>query len=301
AVGWLLAAPGRRARAAHVAAGALAAGVLIDVPFLIASRGEMWTMVVSAQLGRDTAGRPVGLRLADLTTGAWPPPDTAPAVVIGAAAATALLIALLVLAWRVRPARLVVIMAVAAVGTLLLAPAWFQQYPDFAAGPIAVCAAAAATALPARLRLAQWVPVLGAGTVTLAVLVAGDFPATRAWGPDRLAAAAQQARCVTSDTPAGLIALDVLDEDLGHGCPEPVDVLGRSLLTEVDGKRVSYTDNPQWQRDVAVYLRSGDLAYPYVLGRPLSPRTLAALRRGGIVARYRDASGRRFTLYRVDH
>lgn len=299
AVGWSLLRPAQRQRAGWVAAGALATGVLLNVPFLIASRGEMWTMVVNAQLERDTADRPVGYRLADLTTAYWPHPDTvSAALVITTVAATTLLVAVLALAWRVHRARVVVAVALAAVVTLLVVPAWYQQYPDFAAGPIAVCAAAAAQSLPGRVRLAGWVPVLGAGAVTLAVLVAGSFPATSWWGPDRLAVVAQRGGCVTSDTPAGLIALDVLDRDLGRGCPNWVDVIGHALLTD-GGAAVPLDEDAEWQRDVAAYLRSGQLAYPYLLRRPLSPETLAQLRRGGIAAQYRDASGRRFTLYRV--
>jgi hypothetical protein len=295
---WLLLVRRRKQDAAVVAIAALTAGALVDVPFLIASRGEMWSMVVSAQLGRTSAGYPYIVRLADLTTAYWPRPDHITAgIVLSAVLGFAALTAVLYLAWRIRAARLVVALAVAAVLTLLLSPTWFEQYADFAAVPVAVCAGAAARALPHRMRIAGWAPVFCAAAVTAAVLVRGEYPATVWWGPKAMTVAARHARCVTSDTPAGLIALDALDRDLRNGCEVAVDPIGRALL-DFHAAGGSLAHNAAWQRQMMSYLRSGDVAYPYLLRRPLSRADLRELARGGVVLRVRQ-DGRNFVLYRV--
>jgi hypothetical protein len=297
ALGWVLVVHRHRRAAAQVAIGALAAGAVIDVPFLIASRGEMWRMVVAAQLDRDSAGYPFAVRLADLTSAYSPRPDEVTAgIVTSAVLGMALLIALLALAWRVRPARLVVALAVAMVLTLLLAPVWFEQYADFAAVPIALSAGAAAQALPVRLRLAGWAPALCAGTVTIAVIAQGQFRATVWWGPDAMIRAARDARCVTSDSPAGLVALEALDRDLHNGCAVWVDPIGVGLLySHAAGSTLA--TNPLWQRKVVAYLRTGDLAYPYLLRRPRDPRSTADIARDGVALRI-HMQGRHFVLYR---
>lgn len=297
ALGWVLLVQRRRHDAMLMAIGAVAAGVVIDVPFLIASRGEMWSMVVTAQLERHpAASHPYVVRIADLSTAYFPRPDGVTAgIVLSAVVGTAVLIAVLALAWRVPAARLVVALAVAALLTLLLSPAWFEPYADFSAAPVAICAAAAAHAMPTRLRAAGWAPAVCAAGVTVAVLVQG-YPAMYWWGPQELTAEARHARCVTSDSPAGLIALDVLDRDLHNGCPVWVDPIGRGYLDSHQAGSTLAT-NPEWQRQVVRYLRSGDLAYPYLLRTPLDPQSKAEIARYGAVIRIR-ADGRSFVLYR---
>jgi len=297
AVGWVFVVQRRRHDAALMAIGAVAAGVLVDVPFLIASRGDMWSMVVTAQVERTPrSSHPYVVRLADMTTAYYPRPDgVTPAIVLSAVLGMALLITVLVLAWRVPAARLVVGLAAAVLLTLLFSPAWFEPYADFSAAPVAVCAAAAAHSLPIRIHLAGWAPTLCATGVTLAVLVQG-YPSMNWWGPSQLAEAARDARCVTSDSPAGLIALNVLDRDLHNGCAVWVDPIGRGYL---DSRQAGSTlsTNPEWQRQAVAYLRTGDLAYPYLLRHPFDRHAKAEIGRYGAVIRIR-ADGRSFVLYR---
>jgi len=297
AVGWVLLVQRRRHDAALMAIGAVSAGVLVDVPFLIASRGDMWSMVVTAQVERiPRSSHPYVVRLADLTTAYYPRPDEVTSgIVVSAVLGMAVLIAILAFAWRVPAARPVVGLATAALLTLLFSPAWFEPYADFSAAPVAVCAAAAAHALPTRLRLAGWVPTACATGVTLAVLVPG-YPAMNWWGPKELTAAARHARCVTSDSPAGLIALNVLDRDLHNGCAVWVDPIGRGYLDSHEAGSTLAT-NPEWQRQAVAYLRTGDLAYPYLVRRPFDRRAKAEIGRYGAVIRIR-ADGRSFILYR---
>jgi hypothetical protein len=280
-----------------MAAGALAAGLLIDVPFLIASRGEMWSMVVTAQLERHPASsHPYVVRIADLTTAYYPRPDqVTPGIVLSAVLGTALLIAILLLASRVPAARLVVGLAIATLLTLLASPAWFEPYADFAAAPVALCAAAAAQAVPIHVRLAGWIPAVSSAAITVAVFAQG-YPAMYWWGPKEMSAEARTARCVTSDSPAGLIALDVLDRDLHNGCTVWVDPIGQGYLDSHEAGSTLAT-NREWQRQMVSYLQTGDLAYPYLLRTPLDPSAKADIARFGAVIRIR-ADGRRFVLYR---
>jgi alpha-1,2-mannosyltransferase len=300
AIVWVLVVRRSGRDAGLIALGVLAAGVLLDLPFLIASRGEMWTMVVSTQVTRTTSGYPWAARLLDLAATYWPQPDHftfgyALAAVVG----LVVLGFVLVSAWRVPAARPVVTLAALMILTLVATPSWFEWYGDFAAGPVAICAAASAQALRGRLRVAGWLPTAAAAGVTLTVLVQGAFPATVWWGPDAMIAAARHARCVTSDAPAGLIALDALDRDLHNGCQVWVDAVGRAYLdTHQAGDTLR--SNQIWQRKVVRYLRSGDLAYPYMLRHPLAPRSRAVIARGGVALRM-AAGDRTFVLYYVRH
>jgi hypothetical protein len=301
AAAWLFAVQRQRRPAVLVAIGAVVAATVLDVPFLIASRGEMWTMTVTAQLTREASAPPFVVRLLDLTA-AYPPQAKSAhgGEVIAAVLGTAVLIALLALAWQVRSARLVVAVAVGTIITLLLSPSWFEWYPDFAAPVVAISTAAALHRLPGRLRTLGWAPVAGAAAVTVTVLVQGSYPATVGWGPERVTDVARSARCVTSDTPAGLIALDVLDKDLRNGCAVWVDAVGRAYV-DSHAAGLTLETNPVWQRKVLAYLRTGDMAYPYMFRRPLDAHTLAVLRRGGVVLRIKWPGRPPFVLYRIRH
>jgi hypothetical protein len=181
--------------------------------------------------------------------------------------------------------------------TLLLSPSWFLNYADFGAAPVAICAGAATRALPDRVRIAGWVPAVCATGVTLAVLLQGEYRATVPWGPHAMVDAARSAGCVTSDSPAGLIALDVLDRDLHIGCNVWVDPVGLAYLDSHAAGQTLAT-NRAWQRQVVAHLLTGRVAYPYLWHHTLDPRSRRVLARYGVVRRM-HALGRRFVLYRV--
>lgn len=296
ALGWLVVRERRAIPALWLLSGSVAAVVLIDVPFLIASRGEMWTMVVRAQLGRSNTTDPFVERLSELTAAYWPQLDPhSPGTAVVTALGAVLLLAILGLAWRVAAARFVLCTAVACLITLWLTPTWFARYADFAAVPIAVAAAAAAESLPTRVRVLGWLPGAVTSCVMLAVLVQNNVAVTTYWGPPPMAVAARQVRCVTSDTPEGLIALDVLDRSLTNGCDVRVDTIGLALL-EPGSKSLRLARDLHWQRDMLAYLESGQLTYPYLARGTYAPevrRQLSSLR---TVLAIR-AAGRRFVLY----
>ena len=89
---------------------------------------------------------------------------------------------------------------------------------------------------------------LGAGAVA-------RFPAAPA-----LARATAHVRCLMSDSPMSLIRLNALSRGLANGCPNWVDVTGRTYGPDRPRHGESRAHNVRWQHDLTTYLRSGDAA-----------------------------------------
>jgi hypothetical protein len=96
-----------------------------------------------------------------------------------------------------------------------------------------------------------------------------------------------------SDSPMALIELNALDDSLADGCPDWVDVSGRTYAPDMavrglDGRRLSRSANPRWQQAVRDYLLSGDAV---ILLRAndagISPATQAAIESGEVLGRDR--------------
>jgi alpha-1,2-mannosyltransferase len=97
-------------------------------------------------------------------------------------------------------------------------------------------------------------------------------------------------RCVMSDSPMALIALNALDRNLASGCPNWIDVTGRTYASDMDvrgqdGRPVHRIANLRWQRALRDYLLSGDVV---VIMRAkdvgISPMTWNAIQAGGVLA-----------------
>jgi hypothetical protein len=301
----------RRRDLPKVAAGAAVALLAIDGPFFIAAPSQMWHMVVTEQLGRNRSSISSVTRLSQLTG--------VQGVVsrLGHPAAVAISVLLIVvvfcimaLAWRMRPARVVVVLGAVQGALLMTAPSWFSFYSDYLAPAAALVLAAAVsrTVLPTtarpgailRTRVISWVSVLAAAAGTYAYL-SGPHQPVSTFPSTRLASAVRHTRCVMSDSPMGLILLDTLSKDLGDGCPNWIDVTGRTYGVDAGtlpgGKPLSRVANPTWQRDLLNYLRSGDAVMLIrTAGTGVSHQTQTALRRGGILA---TAGGH--TIYHTPH
>jgi hypothetical protein len=105
------------------------------------------------------------------------------------------------------------------------------------------------------------VAVVGAVAGVAAVLVAGTARVGTPWrGLPRLAAAVRHDRCVVSDSPAGLIELNRLDRGFSRGCPDWVDVTGKTYFGRDHTPQRRGLDAP-WQRDLVRYLRRGGGAF----------------------------------------
>ena len=250
--------------------GAAAAAVLICGPFFALAPSSMWRMVVSEQLGRDQANPLWALvTLQRLPTGlSWQAAYLLDAVLLIAVGV------LLVAAWRAPAVRLPAALLLTSGAVLLAAPSWFFSYFNYLTPAAALCVATGAAAVGVVRRqtgrvFARACAVAGAIVVVLALVV----PATLLWYgsgrtrvllPSRqLASAATDVRCVMSDSPMALIGLNALNRNLANGCPNWIDVTGRTYASDMrvrgqDGRRVPRTDNPRWQRALRDYLLSGD-------------------------------------------
>lgn len=305
-----------RQRRAQLPAMALGGGVslaLIYGPFFLAAPSTMWHMVVTEQLGRPSRVTSLPVRLYELTwmSGAGKLSVTQ-AHALGAVLGVLALIAV-ALAWRVRPARLFVVLAACQTLLLLRAPSWFPFYADYLAPTAALCLAAAVG--PSGSRERRWVRPLamavpGLCTVivaasTLTYLADGKVGAVWPAPATSLAADASQVHCVMSNSPMGLILIDSLSRDLGDGCPNWVDVSGREfgIGPGPSSHGASHLTWDQWQPVLRKYLFSGQAVVLVTRsGSLLDYQTRTELARSGILARsgggvlYRTPAGASSTL-----
>jgi alpha-1,2-mannosyltransferase len=269
-----------------VAAGGFLAGALVAGPFFAVAPGPMWRMVVTDQLGRHLTTSPLR-RLTELTGlhAAAPRVGNAAAgvalVVIGA-----LFLAVVRAAWRMEAARLIVVVLLAQLVVLGLSPTYFTYYGGYPAAALALTVAAAHQTRSAAGHTAgrfRPAPIaLCVITCLTAVAIFGPGVAVTSRFPrERLAAATVGRRCVMSDSPAALIELNVLSRDLAAGCPNWVDVSGRTYDVDASsGGEVSRRRNARWQRDVSRYLLSGDAVILIRTATGLAPATRRRLMSG---------------------
>jgi hypothetical protein len=269
----------------------------IAAPFFFLSPNAMWQMTVVQQLGRTSTRRPFTDRLGDLTGVHRIAPHLGSAASAGCYVVAGLLVAaVLVLAWHIAVARLLVVLAVVQLVVLLVVPSWFDFYADFLAPAAALCVAAAAARAPAhaawgwtawaeRLRRFGWLPATLVAVLSLLALafVQGyktvQFPATQ------LAAAVANRACVQSDSPAALIEMNALSRGLRIGCQNWIDVSGRTYGVDAPTDGARRVNNPLWQHDLLSYLESGD-AVILLRAHPtgVSRATKRAVRRPGVLA-----------------
>jgi hypothetical protein len=276
--------------------GAVAAVVLICGPFFALAPSSMWRMVVSEQLGRSQSNVFRALVLLQRVPAgmSWPT-----AYLIDAALAVAVGV-LLVAAWRAPGARLPTTLLLAGVGVLIAAPSWFVFYTDYLTPAAALCVATAATALAGRREsslVARSFAIAGVLVVVFALVGSAKAlwykrPKNRSLQVSgQLASAVTPVPCVMSDSPMVLVGLNALDRDLANGCPNWVDVTGRTYAPDMsvagpDGRLLSRPANPRWQGALRDYLLSGDaVIVTRANDEGLSPTTWDAIRAGGILAR----------------
>jgi alpha-1,2-mannosyltransferase len=288
----------RRARGgAIMAAGAVGAGLLVTVPFFAQAPHQMWASVITDQLGRHRRMDPLR-RVQDL--GTLSRLDISGLTLnLGTLLAGVVFLAVVAGAWRVRAARPVVVILAAQLAVLLAAPSWFPYYADYVSGAVAITVAAAACHPPHRRRVLagtmRWLPLGFAASITLAILVTESVTVRPLPGAAALNTSVGGARCVMSDSPMGLIELNALSRGLAAGCPNWIDVTGRTYGPDNSDRPRS--KNAGWQRDLTGYLRSGD-AIIIVRRRStgISRTTQEAISRDGVLAR---VAGQ--TVYRVRH
>jgi hypothetical protein len=240
---WIWHRAGWRA-AAWATLGGLAAGVLVDGPFLVAAPTQMLRMVVLDQLRRGRTPIDVAARLAHvLVPGTTVPAQWSPGpatLVVGGLALALVCVACL----GSGPGRFALSLLGVQVLVLLLSPSFFGYYNAYAAPGLALVVAQVVRWMVALLghRMSSRAPgSLSTRAGTTLVLVLGIMLAvSRSLGVDShvvsgalfpaatLERAASAARCVTSDSPDALILTDLFTRDLRRGCQVPVDLSGLS-------------------------------------------------------------------------
>jgi hypothetical protein len=195
---------------------------------------------------------------------------------------------------------MVVVVLAAQLAVLLSAPSYFSFYRDYAAAAAALVLAAAAHHR-FRNRKARYELVLVGGCVALAGAATGAMLAHRdtavtpfPGGP--LAAGVRSSRCVMADSPMALIELNALSRGFAHGCPNWVDVTGRTYDVDAStgSRSTPRVDNTRWQRDLRRYLLSGDAVILIRSGTGAAPSTKDAVS-GHPVLRTSDG----YTIYRT--
>jgi hypothetical protein len=302
---------------------AAATAALIDLPLLALTGPRIIRSVVTSQLHRPPVqglpgggyGRlPIFDRLQSMTgvgglASLFRPASEVPlitAVRWGTVAACALAVAVCVIACRVRVGRVFVAVAAVHVIVLFAAPVYFGFYAGFLAVPMALVVAAALSAPRTRLS-----PVLLIAPAAWATAIAVSIVAAYANGgarllvppltdPQALASATAGIRCIQSDSPSVLIALNALDRSFTDRCQNWVDFqgVGHGAGPDPAANVIGFRATPAYRRQVARYLRSGDAVviqpgYPLLY---LGKATLQRLKSGPLIAREGDIA-----IYRTSH
>jgi alpha-1,2-mannosyltransferase len=291
---WLLARAGRRRALAFLTASAAAAAV-VCLPFFLAAPDRMMKLVVLDQLGRTKNGISTTRRLLSITGVHL---SGSPVTTRATAAAVLLVVVVGVLGLRLavadRQARPWVSLLAAQTVLLLASPSYFAHYATYVAPATALLVGAVAgrSFLWLRLHAAGLRPAAALGMAAVLALVgtASQHHAEGRSGPGRaVRLALSDARCVTGDTPATLIAADMLARDLRHDCPLIVDVTGLTYTQDsgdlAQGNTVvARRHDLEWQHLLTHYFLHSD-AVIVRHGNPdgLDQATLARLRSVGMM------------------
>ena len=302
-LGWELLVGRARRRAGLALGGLVVALLVIDGPFLLAAGSKMWTMVVLDQLNRPVNNESVLRTFGYLLMGSAAAERGRIGLRVSLVIGAALLVWLVVRAWRVRSARVIVVMLLVQFVQLAFEPSWFTFYADFVTVGLALLVGAASVRrepAPAGYRDASPALALGiaAALVTTLTSTIHERGLVTGFPSARLTAAAARYRCVMSDSPMALIDINSLSRGLSDGCPNLVDVVGLhyDLYRRYHGIGIG-TVTAIWNADMISYLRAGDAT---IFMRPpaiinLTAATSAAVERNGLVAR-----AQQYELFRVD-
>lgn len=300
----------RRRRAPRAVGGAALALIAVNGPFFLVAPSQMLHQVVLDQFGRPYQRPGPVVRVRQLLgIGRLVPAGLVTPVVV---LAIVLIAVACLRAYRAPFGRPLLVLTALELAVVLAAPHWSGYYGDFLAPTVALIAGASVVPAAAlspnplgRLRLPTIAVNPRAPTsVAAVVLVALAWISVTAHAgtkfPGRtLARSVTGLHCVMADSNMALINLDVLTRDLNNGCPNWVDVSGRTYgidaVRRPDGRFYSRPLNPVWQRDLTRYLLSGDAVVVVRAASGISATTLKRLRQGG-----RIACAHKHCVYRVN-
>ncbi|WP_375475865.1 hypothetical protein [uncultured Jatrophihabitans sp.] len=289
-LGWQFFVRPRQAALAALA-GAAATFLVVDGPFFLAAPRAMWRMLVSDQLDRHGTTRSRVLRAGDLSTVNLADGHVGGSVRLAVLAVLAvLLFGLAASAWRTAACRLAVVLALAQLAVLALAPAYISYYSDFAAVGLALVVAGAAAQCRSRIAVVgtalAMATVVGATVSTAIIFTTPRGSISVPFDGRSLASRVRNVRCLMADTPMALVELDAVSRGLANGCVNWVDVSGRTYdVDRPPGKEHARPANKRWQRDIRSYLRSGDAFLFIRRATGLSAATKRELRTSPVLAR----------------
>ncbi len=301
-LGWLLRPGEPRRRGALFAAGSTAGIAAVTGPFFVLSPATMWRMVVADQLSRHPS-RPGGTaRLLELTSMHAVVSGLSPAVRLVIVAAVGLLfLVIAIAAWRHRRGRVIVLVVVAQLVVLMRAPTYFPYYSGYLAPGVALLIAVAvqANGTGPTARVAGYgarAVVAAATLLTMGALVLRPVTLSSPFPAAQLARGVVHVRCLMTDSPMALIELDALSRNLDNGCPNWVDVSGRTYDSDAPapGHFERRSRNAKWQADILRYLDSGDAAIVIRSATGLSADTERRIRQWPVLERSHG-----YTVYRT--
>jgi alpha-1,2-mannosyltransferase len=204
-----------------------------------------------------------------------------------------------VAACTVRGARVFPALTLASAAVLLASPTFFPHYIVLIAAPGALTLGIGAARLGTRVRTRE-LRAAGLGILLAALVVVNLHGDTRRVSREipyqvLTPAAARVPGCVTADDPVLLAAMNVLSRDYVRGCTVWPDVTGYTFDRDsliVGGRDMPRARNPQWQRDLLAYLRSGDAVLRDRGATGLSPASRTLLNHTPVLA-----SSGRFVLH----
>ena len=259
----------------RVVLGAAASASVVCLPFFLNAPGTMWRMVVLDQLGRGRVSDTTLERLSQIggaETFKLLGRSATQVAGVGWLVLVVLTIACALAALGSVEGRLFAVLTVSVVAVLLTAPSFFGFYAAFAAPmfalvvPAAIHGAAGLVPGPATYGRPRRRPVVAVTVIAGLALVVGavegsTYAAGKPFPERRLQPVVAGTRCVTSDSPWGLIELDALSKDFRDGCRVEIDVSGVTHdtlhLTRANGSEVARSGNAAWRQYLLTYLRSG--------------------------------------------
>ncbi|HEY5981297.1 MAG TPA: hypothetical protein VIT41_16855, partial [Microlunatus sp.] len=269
-VGGILARRGRRPALLMLSA-AIASAAVLCLPFFLSAPGQMWRMVVVAQLGRRRGDWATAERLNDILgirfwVGAQPTIQVLTVIMI-----VVVLTAVVVCLARV-DLRVVAALLLTHGALVLVTPMWFLHYAGLTAAPMALVLGGAVGATidwSGRVQRVPWVgwavgTVAVLGTVVLALsLPRWAFGNPAFPGTTLSAAVADRPGCLATDWPMTLIQMNLLQRNLDRACPLVVDIGGYSYyLVDSPYSDVSRRKNRDFQAVLLAYYRSADAVVP---------------------------------------
>lgn len=252
-------------RAGWLLLGCVAVGLAVG-SLALAAPGAAWQQVVLDQMGRprlstSSVGRAVSIM--------WVPklPDVRAEQLLVVAAV--LVVAMAVLAVRVRGGLLPVLLLAAAFPVLLAAPSYYRHYAVLVAMPLALVVGTGAGELVRRVAPpGRRLPVAAGAVLVLAAVCLGGWrhSGVRDFVSPPLARGLVQSvrsvpGCVTSDDPSVLLFSGTLSRTLDQGCPFWPDTTGWLYDADAppkDDPLLPPEQNPSWQQHAYAYFTSGE-------------------------------------------